>query len=80
LQLATLLYKLARKNNRGYAGGAGITLWPPELRDLLYWVFHEDIYVKGFGGYPLGPSDTSPTASWRPFHGNDGLPSGGSTE
>lgn len=42
LQLATLLLQLARKNNRGYAGGAGITLWPPGLRDLLYWVFQED--------------------------------------
>ena len=80
LQLATLLHKLARKNNLGYAGGAGITLWPPELRDLLYWVFQEDTYFRAVGGYPLGPSDTSPIAFLRPFHGHDGLTSDGSTE
>ncbi len=78
LRLAPLLRQLARKNARGYAGGAGITLWPPELRDLLYWVFGEDTYVKGIIGEQLGPSGTPPsTAPERPFREHDGIPSGG---
>jgi hypothetical protein len=76
LHLVPLLHRMARKNSRGYAGGAGITLWPPQLCDLLYWVFHEDTYVKGVIGYPLGPADTSPASSWRPFHDHDGMSTG----
>jgi hypothetical protein len=80
LHLVPLLHQMARKNSWGYAGGAGITLWPPQLRDLLYWVFHEDTYVKDVLGYPLGPADTSPASSLRPFHDHDGMPLGPSAK
>ncbi len=74
LRLAPLLRQIARKNALGYAGGAGISLWPPELRDLLYWVFDEQIYVKGNIGEPLGPSDTPFASIGRPFREQDGMP------
>lgn len=44
--LVPLLNQLAHKNVRGLAGGAGIVLWPPQLRNLHYWVFGESAYVK----------------------------------
>ncbi len=76
LRLVPLLRQLARKNARGYVGGAGITLWPPELRDLLYWVFGENTYVKGNIGESLGPSGTPFASPGRPFREGDGMPSG----
>jgi hypothetical protein len=71
--LTPLLHQLARKNTRGYVGGAGITLWPPELRDLLFWEFGEDTYVKGNTGEPLGPTGAPFTSPNRPFREQDGL-------
>jgi hypothetical protein len=47
LALGPLLLQLAHKNTLGFAGGAGIVLWPaPELTNLLYWAFGEDTYAK----------------------------------
>jgi hypothetical protein len=72
-RLTPLLYQLARKNARGYVGGAGITLWPPELRDLLFWEFGEDTYVRGNTGEPLGPIGAPFASPDRPFREQDGL-------
>jgi len=81
LRLVPLLSQLAPKNARGYAGGAGIALWPPELRDLLYWVFGEDTYVKGIIGEPLGPTGTPPSVLLgRPFREHNGMPSDGAAD
>lgn len=72
-ELTPLLRQLACKN-RGYVGGAGITLWPPELRDLLYWEFGEDLYVTD--NTPLGPSGMPFSSPSRPFREQSGIPSG----
>jgi hypothetical protein len=61
--------RLARRNAKGFAGGAGITLWPPELRDLMCWVFGEDTYVRG----AVGPAAAPAPGVDRPFHRGDGL-------
>lgn len=73
LRLAPLLHQLARRNAVGYAGGAGVTLWPPDLVDLHYWVFGEDTYAKGNTGHPLGPSNAPTGGSGRPFQLGDGM-------
>jgi hypothetical protein len=78
-RLVPLLRQIARKNALGYVGGAGISLWPPELRDLLYWVFGEQMYVKGNLGESLGPSDTPFASIGRPFREHDGMPTDGTT-
>ncbi|GAA2500555.1 hypothetical protein GCM10010406_41320 [Streptomyces thermolineatus] len=49
LKLAPLLNELAHKRSQGLAGGAGIVLWPKEIRDLHWWVFKENHYIKGNG-------------------------------
>jgi hypothetical protein len=46
LELAPLLRQLAHKNAYGYAGGAGIKLFPNDLLNLHYWAFGEDTYWK----------------------------------
>jgi hypothetical protein len=75
LTLAPLLRRLAHENVYGYAGGAGITLWPPDLNDLHWWLFGEDTYMKEGQRRPLGPAaETRPFASpGRPYMANDGL-------
>lgn len=77
LGLVPLLHQLARKTGYGYAGGAGITLWPPELRDLLYWIFNEDTYRTSNTWQVLGPAGDPASAAGRPFMKVDGLPQPG---
>jgi hypothetical protein len=45
-QLAPLLLALAHKNRFDLAGGAGLKLFPDELRNLHYWAFREDRFVS----------------------------------
>ncbi|TDD57684.1 hypothetical protein E1263_22595 [Kribbella antibiotica] len=73
MDLVPLLLQIARKNYREYVGGAGITLWPPDLRDLLYWIFDEDMYTSGGVDEPLGPTDSPFLAPGRPFQQASGL-------
>jgi hypothetical protein len=70
LELAPLLRQLAHKNASGYAGGAGIKLFPNTLLNLHYWAFGEDSYwkVRMNSGWSL------PWRDW-PYADNDGLPS-----
>jgi hypothetical protein len=66
--------RIAHRRLTGEAGGAGIVLWPKDLRDLHWWVFGETHYVSGNVGYPLGPHDRSIFARvGRPFLKTDGL-------
>jgi hypothetical protein len=46
LKLVPLLRQLAHKNAYGYAGGAGIKLFPNDLLNLHHWAFGEDSYWK----------------------------------
>jgi Protein of unknown function (DUF3800) len=46
LDLAPLLRQLAHKNAQGYAGGAGIKLFPDDLNNLHYWIFGEATFWK----------------------------------
>jgi hypothetical protein len=68
LGLAPLLHQLAHKNAYGFAGGAGIKLFPNDLLNLHHWAFAEDSYWKvGTGEYwPLPIRDL-------PYATDDGL-------
>ena len=44
--LAPLLLALAHKNRRSMAGGAGVKLYPNQLRNLHHWAFGEDRFVN----------------------------------
>lgn len=74
LELGELLLALAHKHALGYAGGAGIVLWP-RRPNLFYWVFGETVWAlpsAGFG-YDL------PNPDWE-YGTDDGLaevPAGG---
>jgi hypothetical protein len=53
LQLRDLLLGIAHKHARGYAGGAGIVLWP-RRPNLFYWAFGETAWeipstASGYG-------------------------------
>jgi hypothetical protein len=41
-----LLLALAHKNRRGLAGGAGVKLYPNQLRNLHHWAFGEDRFAN----------------------------------
>jgi hypothetical protein len=76
LALAPLLRRVAHENAYGYAGGAGITLWPShDLCDLHWWLFGEDTYMKEGRRHPLGPAaNTDPfVPPGRPYMTHDGL-------
>jgi hypothetical protein len=66
LELKSELMALANQNSHGRVGGAGITLWPPRLRNLFFWLCDDDIYIRSGVGTPL------PTPSL-PYEDSDGL-------
>jgi hypothetical protein len=67
LQLRELLLALARKHALGYAGGAGIVLWPRQP-NLFYWAFGETVWAlpSALSGYDL------PDPNWD-YGTDDGL-------
>lgn len=75
IRLAPQLKVVARTNSHGMVGGAGVVVWPPDLNDLYYWVFGDEIYVKGGTGHPLGPAAADPVFATpgRPYIDDDGL-------
>jgi hypothetical protein len=68
--LVDLLKPLAR-TYRGVIGGAGLVLWPRDIRDLCYWVFGDTHDSKGV---PLGPSASGFDQPGRTYQGDDGMP------
>jgi hypothetical protein len=58
LQLRELLLALAHKHALGYAGGAGIVLWPRQP-NLFYWAFGETVWAlpSALSGYDLPDPD-----------------------
>src|SRR5829696_1267021 len=70
LELAPLLRQLAHKNASGYAGAAGIKLFPDTLLNLYYWAFGEASYWK----MSMNSGWSLPWREW-PYADNDGLPS-----
>ena len=50
-------------NRQGRIGGAGITLWPPRLVDLYFWLLGEDVYQRKGCYLRLGPQ--SKPMGWR---------------
>jgi hypothetical protein len=67
LQLRDLLCQLAHKHALGYAGGAGIVLWPRQP-NLFYWAFGETAWMlpSKLAGYEL------PNLDWA-YGTDDGL-------
>jgi hypothetical protein len=67
LQLRELLLALAHKHALGYAGGAGIVLWPRQP-NLFYWAFGEPVWAlpSALAGYDL------PDPGWE-YGTDDGL-------
>jgi Protein of unknown function (DUF3800) len=67
--LVPLLRQLAHDDRRGIVSDVGIKLWPPELKNLYYWVFEETRYPEATWdrGFEL-PDPTLPYAR------DDGLP------
>ena len=53
LALKPQLMTLAHRNNRGRVGGAGLTLWPPELYNLFHWLYDDDTYIRANSGWTL---------------------------
>lgn len=82
LALVPLLSQMFLRNRRGYIGGAGMVLWPPELNNLYHWVWGDTEYVnesKGIrvklparGTGPQHPEYHQPN-EWS-FIENDGMP------
>ncbi|AXI80551.1 DUF3800 domain-containing protein [Peterkaempfera bronchialis] len=72
LDLLDPLARLARRNDAGRIGGAGLVLWPPQLMDLHFWLFGEQVYWRRGREHPLGPAST-PTRTGRTFQHTDGL-------
>lgn len=68
LELLPELKALTHRNSHGRIGGAGLTLWPPSLVNLFYWVCGDDCYIRFGTGFPLPEAD-------RLFAESDGLPS-----
>jgi hypothetical protein len=58
LQLREVLLALAHKHALGYAGGAGIVLWPRQP-NLFYWAFGETVWAlpSALSGYDLPDPD-----------------------
>lgn len=67
LELKSDLVALAHRNYYGCIGGAGLTLWPPELRNLFHWVCGDDVYIRSGAGEDL-------PARGLPYANSDGLP------
>jgi hypothetical protein len=70
LELKPELMTLAHRSFYGCVGGAGLTLWPPELRNLFHWICDDDVYIRnGIGaqlplaGLPYADSDGLPKAN-----------------
>lgn len=53
LQLIPDLQKIAHRNSNGCIGGAGVTLWPPELGNLYHYIFGDKENWRGNVGIPL---------------------------
>jgi len=68
-ELAPLLLTLAHKNRFGLAGGAGLKLYPDELRNLHHWAFREDRFVN----VAAGQEWQLPNPDWA-YADGDGLP------
>lgn len=71
LDLMPQLSTLAERNRHGRIGGAGITLWPPRLIDLYFWLLGEQVYQRKGCYLQLGP-DGNPMP-WRLFQNSAGL-------
>ena len=61
LALKPQLTRLAHRNNRRRVGGAGLSLWPPDLYNLFHWLYNDDTYIRGNSGYPM-PDPSLPYA------------------
>jgi hypothetical protein len=55
LELRGELARLADRNRAGRLGGAGVTLWPPRLMDLYWWLWDEPVYQRRGYHTLLGP-------------------------
>lgn len=66
LELVPDLQKIAHRNSKGCIGGAGVTLWPPELGNLHHHIFGDDESWRGNVGISL------PYKGWD-FVDGDGL-------
>ena len=73
LVLVDLLRPLAR-TYRGVIGGAGVVLWPPDLKNLYYWVFGDTYDNQGVQLPPAVPTADPFYQPSRPFQRNDGMP------
>ncbi|WP_377268402.1 DUF3800 domain-containing protein [Peterkaempfera sp. SMS 1(5)a] len=73
LDLLDPLTRLARRNDEGRIGGAGLVLWPPQLMDLHYWLFGERVYQRRGREHRLGPPSATPDRTGRTFQHTDGL-------
>jgi hypothetical protein len=75
LALVDLLKPLARTYN-GVIGGAGVVLWPPDIKDLYHWVFGE---THDHQGKPLCPPLINGRIAMigRTFQTTDGMPKRG---
>jgi hypothetical protein len=67
LELGELLLALAHKHALGYAGEAGIVLWP-RRPNLFYWVFGERVWALPSAGYGY----ELPDPGWE-YGSDDGL-------
>ena len=67
LDLLPELRGLAHRNAHRRIGGAGLTVWPPELYNLYHRVCGDDIYVRSGNGYPLPDPNLA-------YADTDGLP------
>jgi hypothetical protein len=67
--LSPLLQQLAHADARGVVADTGIKLWPPDLKNLHYWVFGESRYQEATWdrGFELPAPDL-------PYATDDGLP------
>lgn len=74
LALVPLLKQLARTNSRGYIGGAGLVLFPPDLQDLYYWLLDEPVYFKAGSETRLGPTGDPFSTAGRTYQNSDGMP------
>ncbi|MEU7925097.1 hypothetical protein [Micromonospora sp. NPDC049107] len=71
LELRDDLAQLADRNRAGRLGGAGVTLWPPRLVDLYWWLWDEPLY--GRRGYLMKLGPQSAPMSWRTFQTSPGV-------
>jgi len=53
LDLKLELMALVQRNSYGRVGGAGLTLWPPDLNNLFHWICDDDAYIRSGVGVQL---------------------------